>query len=187
MRACAVSFLAILSAAFVAACQPAAPKADPPAAPGAASMPAATAGTAAASIGAISILAPRMTEARGSEGVAGGYLTIRNTGAEADRLIGVSAAGLKSAELHSMSNDGGMMKMEKVVAIDVPAGGEVKLEPGGLHLMLFGAGGAADPLTVTLTFEKAGKVDVALARMAADTGKADDHAGHDMSKDHGKH
>jgi copper(I)-binding protein len=61
--------------------------------------------------------------------------------------------------------ENGMMMMRKVEAIDVPAGGEVMLKPGGLHLMFIGL---AKPLVegetvaVTLVFEKAGEVALSL-------------------------
>jgi hypothetical protein len=39
-------------------------------------------------------------------------------------------------ELHTMSMEGGVMKMRPVEKIEVPAAGKVSLKPGGLHLML---------------------------------------------------
>lgn len=55
------------------------------------------------------------------------------------------------------------MTMRRVEAIDIPAGGEAALEPGGDHLMLFGLEpglktGGSFPLT--LLFETAGAVTV---------------------------
>jgi len=55
------------------------------------------------------------------------------------------------------------MSMQQVPSIVVPAGESVALEPGGFHIMLMQL---AEPLetgsefTVTLTFEKAGAIDV---------------------------
>jgi periplasmic copper chaperone A len=67
--------------------------------------------------------------------------------------------------------------MREVDAIDVPAGGKVKLEPGGLHIMLVGlkaplAAGSSFPLT--LKFEKAGELKV---EVKVESGMP---AGHDM-------
>ena len=59
--------------------------------------------------------------------------------------------------------DGGVMRMRKVDGIEVAPGSPTVLKPGGLHVMFLGL---KKPLTlgetvaVTLTFEKAGKVDV---------------------------
>lgn len=93
-----------------------------------------------------------------------GFLTIQSKG-EADRLIGFRSALVKRPELHTHINDNGIMKMRQVEAIDVPAGGEVALRPGGLHLMMMGLTGhltEGDTVDVTLIFEKAGDVEVKL-------------------------
>lgn len=66
------------------------------------------------------------------------YAVFRNPGAKDVRITGVSvnkAAGVAaSAMLHTMA--GGRMHMLK--SLDVPAGGEVRLAPGGMHIMLMG-------------------------------------------------
>jgi len=57
----------------------------------------------------------------------------------------------------------GTMAMRQVEGIDIPAGGEVMLEPGGFHIMLFDLAGpltVGDTVPVTLTFEQAGEVKV---------------------------
>jgi len=87
-------------------------------------------------------------------------------GDEADRLIGVSVGAdvAAMAEMHETSMaDDGMMSMQPIAGIDIPAGGEVMLEPGGFHVMLMQL---AEPLAagaefdVTLTFETAGTLEV---------------------------
>lgn len=58
---------------------------------------------------------------------------------------------------------GGMMTMREVEKIDVPAGGEVKLERGGYHIMLMNLHKdlvVGESLPVTLTFKNAGEIDV---------------------------
>lgn len=115
--------------------------------------------------------------------VGAGFLTIAN-GGTADRLLGVSCACSQSAEMHSMSMDGGVMKMRKLEAIDIPAKGSVTLEPGGMHLMLIGlkaplAEGQQVPLE--LRFDKAGVVKTTLkvkARVPAG------HEGHEHMHKH---
>jgi len=57
-----------------------------------------------------------------------------------DRNLALVAAGSPAAgrvELHSMSMDGGVMRMRALPRIDLPAGQTVRLAPGGTHLMLF--------------------------------------------------
>lgn len=93
-----------------------------------------------------------------------GYATISSLG-EADRLIGFTSPACERPELHTHINDGGIMRMREVEGIDVPAGGEVRLEPGGLHMMLIGLTQQlveGESISATLIFEKAGEVPVTL-------------------------
>jgi copper(I)-binding protein len=95
----------------------------------------------------------------------GGYLTIVNSGAEADALIAASAAGelSEAVELHTVIEEGGMMKMRPVEKIEVPANGEAVLKPGSFHVMFVGMKQELKPgdtVKLTLTFEKAGSVEV---------------------------
>jgi copper(I)-binding protein len=65
----------------------------------------------------------------------------------------------------TMQND--VMKMRKLEeGIAVPAGETVTLQSGGLHLMFMDVKkpfAEGDSIPVTLTFEKAGKVDYVLS------------------------
>ena len=87
----------------------------------------------------------------------GGYVAITNNGAV-------------MVQLHEMKMEGDQMKMaEKAGGIEIPAGETVLLAPGGLHIMFMGlkapfVEGASVP--VTLTFERAGTIDIDLAVMA---------------------
>ncbi len=60
-----------------------------------------------------------------------------------------------------------MMRMKALPdGVEIPAGGKISLAPGGLHLMLFGPKAAVksgERIPLTLTFAKAGKVNVQLA------------------------
>jgi copper(I)-binding protein len=83
-----------------------------------------------------------------------------------DRLTGLSTPVASIAQLHTMAMEGGVMKMNRVTALDLPAGQPVKLEPGAMHIMLIGLTdrlrlGQSFPLT--LTFEKAGKREVTVS------------------------
>ena len=95
------------------------------------------------------------------------YLTIANDGGS-DTLRAITAKGLGSVTLHQSQNDGGVMRMRELPTIAVPAQGEVKLAPLGLHAMI---APLAHPLRIgdsamlTLMFERQGEVEVtALAR-----------------------
>lgn len=118
--------------------------------------------------------------------VAGGYLTLTNTGSEPDRLISLTAPVSDEASIHEMAETDGVMTMRPLDnGLPIGAGETVVLEPGGLHLMLMGLkaqlveGGTVD---LTLTFEKAGTITLPFEiRAISARGQADgdcEHAGH---------
>jgi periplasmic copper chaperone A len=91
------------------------------------------------------------------------YFTVHNDGREADRLVKVASPVAQSTELHSMTMEGSLMKMRPAAALDIPPGGSVTLGASGYHAMLVGLAhplAAGDRLPLTLTFEKAGRVQV---------------------------
>ena len=111
-------------------------------------------------VGNIAIAHPHARPTVGDQGTAGAYMTFKNHGA-ADSLLSATAAVSSSVEMHSMSMDGGMMRMRRLDGINLPAGGTVMLAPGGLHMMFFGLKaplreGTSFPLE--LHFLKAGKI-----------------------------
>src|SRR5690606_13871783 len=67
--------------------------------------------------------------------VAAGYVTLRNTGARADRLLSATSSRAERVELHEMNVTDGVMRMRPVAGIDIPPGGTATLTPGGLHIM----------------------------------------------------
>ena len=95
--------------------------------------------------------------------VSAGYMTLRNDGTEADRLLEVSSDIAGEVQMHTSELKDNVMSMRQVEAIDVPAGGTVALEPGGFHLMILGLKRdlkAGDRVRLTLRFEHAGTVEV---------------------------
>ena len=97
----------------------------------------------------------------------GGFLTITNKGATADRLIAVSTPVAEQAQVHEMKMDGNVMRMRALDGgLEIPPGATVTLAPGGLHLMLMGL---RKPLVrdtlvpLTLVFEKAGSIEIELS------------------------
>ena len=108
---------------------------------------------------------------------AAAYFVVHNKGAEADRLLSVSTPHAGKAELHEHMHADGVMKMQQVENVAIPAGGEVKFEPMGYHVMLFNLKQQAkdgERFPLTLTFENAGKVDVEVA--VQKDAPADEHA-----------
>lgn len=113
----------------------------------------------------------------------GAYLTIENKGQESDRLVAVATPAARSAEIHTMTMDGTVMRMREIDAIDIPPSTRISMKPGdGFHVMLLDLhqplkAGAKFPLT--LQFEKAGKIEVTVSVRGAKSGsQANGHHGH---------
>ena len=91
------------------------------------------------------------------------YLTLVNKGLAGDRLVAVSTGVAGRAELHITTTENGIARMRPVAALDMKPGTTTVLKPGGYHIMLRDL---KHPLTegqsflLSLTFEKAGKMDV---------------------------
>ena len=101
----------------------------------------------------------------GASKVSAVYLTVTNRGAAADHLAGVATARAQHVMIHESVVENGVMKMRRVDAIVVPAGEAVRLEPGGLHVMLMGVSPrfeAGERVPVTLVFERAGKLKISV-------------------------
>ena len=103
--------------------------------------------------------------------VGGGFFTVKNNGSADDRLVSVASPTSGEVQIHEMAMKDNVMKMRELEdGIVVPAGQTVQLTPGNLHLMFqkvktpFKRG---DKVPVTLTFEKAGKVDLVLNVLSA--------------------
>jgi uncharacterized protein YcnI len=109
----------------------------------------------------------------------GGYLTIANKGASADRLVSVSSPAAGMTEIHMMEIVNDVMNMRPVEGgVEIAPGATVELKPGGMHVMFMQVKepfreGTTVPLT--LEFEKAGKVELALPVQKA---AGDDHSQH---------
>jgi copper(I)-binding protein len=99
-------------------------------------------------------------------------MEIRST--VADRLVEVRSPVARRAEVHATSMDGGVMRMRRAGPIAVGPGAPVLLEPGGLHLMLYGLDQplvAGQRVPLELRFEKSGVVRAeALVRGGDDAG-----------------
>ena len=97
--------------------------------------------------------------------VGGGFMTITNTGAEADRLVSVAAPSVSDdVQIHEMAVTDGVMTMRPLPnGLEIPAGTKVELKSGGFHLMFMAIKKPfkeGESIPATLTFEKAGSVDV---------------------------
>lgn len=115
-------------------------------------------------IGSISISHPWARATPAGAKVGGGYVTIRNNGAQTDRLTGVTLSAADHADIHEMKMDGGVMKMRPLPeGLQIKPGETVKLSPEGYHLMFMGLHSPlkqGESIKGRLTFEKAGPIDV---------------------------
>lgn len=95
---------------------------------------------------------------------AAAYLDLDYSGDTPDRLLAASSPAAERVELHGHTIDAqGVARMRPVAAIDLPAHGSAELAPGSLHVMLIGLKAALDEggrMPLTLTFERAGRVEV---------------------------
>lgn len=87
------------------------------------------------------------------QAVGAAYMELRSAAGAV--VTAASSPAAQKTELHTMGIDQGVMRMRPVERIAVPAGGSVKLAPGGLHVMLVGLkqplqAGQKVPLTLTV-------------------------------------
>lgn len=127
--------------------------------------------------GATPAASPGAMHGGGMSGTGAAYLVIRNYGTEADRLVGAETEVAGVVEIHEVADDGGVMAMRPLAdGLEIPAGDEVILEPGGYHIMLIGLTQDlrdGDAYAMTLRFEQAGEVTITVpvrrrAELAAD-------------------
>lgn len=134
-------------------------------------------------VGELEIKAPTARATVPNAPVAGGYLTIHNTGSKADRLIGGSASFASKVEVHEMAMENDVMKMRQLNdGLEIPAGGTVTLKPGSFHIMFMKMQEqlkAGETRDVTLQFENAGEVSIPFQVKEIGRGKA--------AMDHSKH
>jgi copper(I)-binding protein len=103
----------------------------------------------------------RATPAGAKTGAA--YVTLINNGNASDSLLSATTPVAEKVQFHSMSEENGVSHMREMQAVVVAPGARVTFSPGGMHIMVVGL---KQPLKegqtfqLSLTFEKAGKVDV---------------------------
>ena len=99
---------------------------------------------------------------------------MRLTASEATRLVGAASPAAGVTEVHEMKMEGDVMKMSEVPGgIVIPPGATVELKPKSLHVMFMGLKAPVkegETIAGTLTFEKAGTVDVDYDVMAPNAG-----------------
>jgi len=86
---------------------------------------------------ALTVSEPWIREAPPTASVMAGYMTLVNGSDTPVTVISISSPDFKGAEIHRTVVNEGVARMLPVSQLEIPANSPLKLEPGGLHLMLF--------------------------------------------------
>lgn len=111
---------------------------------------------------------------------AAAYLTI-TSGSAADRLLGAATPAAGAVEIHTHVVEAGLSRMVRLPELTLPAREAVRLEPGGLHLMLLELRAPLAPGTtvaMSLRFAQAGTLEIEVPVVDARTGAPAPRASH---------
>lgn len=139
-------------------------------------------------VGSLHIAHPNARATVANQPTGAAYLTIANQGKTDDKLIALTSPIAQSVELHTMSMDNNVMRMREVGQLDLKPSDTIAMKPGGgYHIMLVGLKQplkTGDKFPLTLSFEKAGKIEVSVwvedgnAKNAASASDASAHEHH---------
>lgn len=106
--------------------------------------------------------------------VAGGFFEITNHGAD-DRLVSATSSISDAVEIHTHSEENGVMKMRQIDGVDLAQGETIAFKPGSYHLMMYGANipEGSETVTVTLNYEKAAPMTLEVPLGEANKGQSD--------------
>ncbi len=126
----------------------------------------------AASADNVTVQEPYVRLAPPNAPATGAFMVIKNNGDKDVKVVKADNPASKVTELHTHLNDGGVMRMRPVAAIDVKAKGEAVLQPGGLHVMMINLltplkEGDSVPITLTFDDGSSKKVDAKVVRPVA--------------------
>ena len=102
------------------------------------------------------------------------YFTIHNDGSTPDQLTAIRTDAAEMAMLHENVEENGVVSMRHIEALTIAPKATVALTPKKMHVMLMGLKAPlkkGESLSVTLTFERAGnvQVNVPVGGVAADS------------------
>ncbi|MBF0293947.1 MAG: copper chaperone PCu(A)C [Magnetococcales bacterium] len=110
-----------------------------------------------------------------------GYLTIENPGAKEITIVGAESPGFAKIEMHETMMHDGKSMMHPRDRLSVAPGGQLKLAPGGLHLMLIAPQKPLQPkerVPVTLKLGDGGKLTFEAEVRAGGSGGHEQHMHH---------
>jgi periplasmic copper chaperone A len=124
-----------------------------------AALAAASLAAAAATSAQVTVADPWVRGTVSGQKATGAFMQLKSPADAA--LVAVASPVAKIVEIHEMKMEGGMMKMNAVDRLALPAGKAVDLKPGGYHVMLMDLVSPlkdGDTVPLQLTFEdEAGK------------------------------
>ncbi len=134
---------------------------------------------------------PRIQVAPGAS-MAAGFLEIKNNTDRPRRIVTAFSSGASATELHTHTNEDGVMKMRRVDSFPIPEKSSLSLNPDGYHLMIIGLNHEikeGEPFPITLQFENGETAEVIFT--VETQGAAMDHSQHmghnSTSGDHSMH
>jgi copper(I)-binding protein len=93
------------------------------------------------------------------------YFTIENNGSEADTLYAVETDIAKMVQIHETYSSGDVMGMREIGNIIIEPESSIKLEPGGMHIMVMRLKKdikKGDEIEFKLHFRNAGEISIAV-------------------------
>ncbi len=91
------------------------------------------------------------------------YMGLHNAAPVDYSLVAVEGDIAQLVELHNHIREDGMLKMRQIEQVVIPAGGEVQLKPGGMHVMLMGLNRElqlGEEIGVTLIFNDGSQIEI---------------------------
>ena len=131
-------------------------------------------------LGGLEILSPWSRATPGGATIGAGYMTIRNTGATPDRLIGGTTDVASDFQFHQTTMEGDVSKMHEMKSgVEIKPGETVEFKPGSTHIMFVKLKHPLrqhDVVKGTLVFEKAGTVAIEYTVGGVGAQSADQHS-----------
>jgi copper(I)-binding protein len=97
--------------------------------------------------------------------VTAAYAALTNRTTAPFVITSVESEHARAIEIHTVERTGDSVRMRRLTELAVEPGATVRLEPGGIHLMVFGATDPDAPFVATLVAADGARVEVAFARI----------------------
>lgn len=109
------------------------------------------------------------------------YMIVSNQGDQAVNIISATSADFSKIEFHQTVHENGMARMKPQRLLVVPAEGQLKLEPGSYHMMLFNPTQplrAGDTSYLSFTLEDGSEICVEAVVKKSDMASSHEHHNH---------